>query len=318
VRTVFASGLIPIDGGGGGGPVEFEGRPVEPRLRPNIRVIGVTPGFHRTLGATMARGRDFTESEGWSKAPVAVINQAMAKRFWPDGDALDKRFRLVLLSGAQDWLTIIGIAPDLELFGIDPQDGEPQAAAFMPYGYGEAFSTGLTIRVETGDPAAVTASVREAIRASDPTLPLYFVRTMEEVRRGEFWGYALYGWIFGAIGVAGLLLAAAGVYGVVSYSVAQRTQELGVRMAMGAERGDVLRLVVGQGLLLTGVGVALGLGLAAAGMPVARSLLYKVSPFDPISFGSVAVFLIAAALVASYVPALRATRVDPVVALRGE
>jgi predicted permease len=318
VRAVFASPMIPIAGGGGGGPIELEGRPVEPRRRPAVRVIGVTPSFHETLGTSMLRGRDFTASEGWSKAPVAVINQAMAKRFWPDGDALDKRFRLALLSGPQDWLTVIGIAPDVELFGINPQDTEPQAAAFVPYGYGESFSTGLTIRVANGDPAAVTASVREAIRASDPNLPLYFVQTMEEVRRSAFWQYGLYGWIFGTIGVAGLLLAAVGVYGVVSYSVSQRTQEIGVRMAMGAERADVLRLVVGQGLLLAGVGVAIGLGLAGLGMPVARSLLYKVSPFDPVSFGSVTAFLVATAFVASYVPALRATRVDPVVALRGE
>jgi putative ABC transport system permease protein len=144
------------------------------------------------------------------------------------------------------------------------------------------------------------------------------VRTLEEVRRVEFWQYGLYGWIFGTIGVVGLLLAAVGVYGVLSYSVSQRTQEIGVRMAMGAERGHVVKLFVGQGVLLTGFGIVIGMVLAAYGMPLAKSLLYKVSPLDPLSFGAVGAFLVFTALLASFVPALRATRVDPVIALRAE
>jgi len=138
------------------------------------------------------------------------------------------------------------------------------------------------------------------------------------MRRVAFWQYGLYGWIFGTIGVLGLLLAAVGVYAVLSYSVSQRTQEIGVRMAIGAKRGDVLKLVVGQGLLLTGIGIVIGMALAAYGMPLAKTLLYKVSPLDPVSFGTVGAFLVVTALVASFVPALRATRVDPVIALRAE
>jgi ABC-type antimicrobial peptide transport system permease subunit len=141
---------------------------------------------------------------------------------------------------------------------------------------------------------------------------------MEEVRGVSFWQYGLYGWIFGTIGVVGLLLAAVGVYGVLSYSVSQRTQEIGVRMAMGAERGQVVKLFVGQGLLLSAIGIVIGMVLAAYGMPLAKSLLYKVSPLDPLSFGAVGAFLVLTALMASLVPALRATRVDPVIALRAE
>jgi putative ABC transport system permease protein len=134
----------------------------------------------------------------------------------------------------------------------------------------------------------------------------------------EFWEYGLYGWIFGTTGVVGLLLAAVGVYGVLSYSVSQRTQEIGIRVALGAHRGDVVRLVLGQALLLAGMGVVIGLVMAAFGMPLTRQLLYNVSPFDPLSFSLVSAFLVLVALMASYLPARHAARVDPVIALRGE
>jgi ABC-type antimicrobial peptide transport system permease subunit len=144
------------------------------------------------------------------------------------------------------------------------------------------------------------------------------VRTMSELKRLQFWQYGLYGWIFGTTGVIGLLLAALGVYGVLSYSVSQRAQEIGVRLALGAGRREILRLIVGQGVVLAAIGIVIGCVLAAAAMPAARSLLYKVSPFDPVTFSGVALFLGAVAFLASFLPARRATRVDPVIALRGE
>jgi len=318
VQAAFASNLIPIAGGGdSGGEVEVEGRANEDGQRPRITFTGVTPQFHEVLGVQVLRGRDFTESEGWSRAPVAVINETMARRIWPDSDPIDQRFRIRRLDNSGEWVRVIGVAPDMQLFGIDPSNSQPTASAFVPYGYQELISTGLTIRV-AGDPASITPSVRAAIRASDPNIPTYWVRTMEEVRRVSFWQYGLYGWIFGTIGLTGVLLASVGVYGVLAYSVAQRTQEMGVRVALGADRGHVMRLVVGQGLMLAGIGVIVGLVMAAAGTPLARSLLYNVSPFDPFSFGVVSVFLVFVAVVASYVPARRAMRVDPVIALRAE
>ncbi len=212
---------------------------------------------------------------------------------------------------------MIGVTADVNVFGIDPSDEQPPAVAYVPYAYQQAFNTGLTIRVE-GDPASITSAVRSELRAADPNLPMFQVRTIIEARRLSYWQYGLYGWIFGTIGVMGLLLAAIGVYGVLSYSVSQRTQEIGVRVALGAARRDILRLVVGHGLLLAGIGIAVGLALSAGAMPFARSLLYNVSPFDPLTFTAVATFLAMVAFLASYVPARRATRVDPVVALRGE
>jgi putative ABC transport system permease protein len=317
VEAAFSSLMIPISGGAGGGEIDVEGRAMSNAERARIAIVGVTPHFHRTLNVRLARGRDFTDLEGWGRNPVAIINQTMAKKYWPDADPIDRRFHIKRGEPKDVWFTVIGVAPDLRVFGIDPSNSQAPAIAFVPYAYQEMLSTGLTIRVQ-GDPRSITAAVREQIRTSDPRLAVYWVRTVNDVRQNEFWQYGLYGWIFGTIGLVGLLLASVGVYGVLSYSVAQRTQEIGVRVALGADRGAVLKLVIGQGVLLAGIGVLIGLGLAATGMPLAKRLLYNVSPFDPLTFASVAAFLVAVALLASYVPARRATRVDPIVALRGE
>jgi putative ABC transport system permease protein len=317
VQAAFGSVLIPISGGSGGGEVEIDGSTFEQGRAPRITFIGVSPHFLRTLGVPILHGRDFTDAEGWSPTPVAVINQAMAQRHWPDSNPVGRRFRMPSMEGASDWFTVIGVAPDLRLFGIDPSNSQARASAFVPYAYQEVLGTGLTIRV-SGDPASIASVARAEIRASDPEISTYWVRTLEDVRRASFWQYGLYGWVFGTIGAIGLLLAAVGVYGVLSYSVSQRTQEIGVRVALGASNRHVLRLVVGQGLLLAAIGVGVGLVLAAAGTPLARSLLFNVSPFDPLTFTAVSAFLVGVALLASFLPARRATRVDPVIALRGE
>jgi putative ABC transport system permease protein len=315
VRATFASNMVPLGNGGGGGSVIIDGRAVPKGEESNISLIGVTPHFNATLKLTVVEGRDFTDAEGWSHSPVAVINLKMKQQFWPAGGAIGGRFRLT--DPKEDWFTVIGVTPDINLYGVDPGNEQAPAVAYVPFAYQQFLNTGLTIRVD-GDPASITSAVREAIRASDSNLPMAQVRTGSELRRLSFWQYGLYGWIFGTTGFVGLLLAAIGVYGVLSYSVSQRTQEIGVRVALGAGSPQILRLVVGQGLLLAAIGNAVGCLLAGAAMPAARSLLFKVSPFDPLTFTAVASFLAAVAFLASYLPARRATRVDPVVALRGE
>jgi len=316
VRSAFASNLIPLSGGGGGGPVQVDGRPDTPDRRPFIGFIGVTPHFHRTLAVLMTEGRDFTDAESWGAEPVAVINETMARELWEGRSAIGGRFKMAGSDASAVWFTVIGVSPDIKHDDIDPDD-QPFSAAYVPYRFQQTFSTGIVVRVE-GDPYAIVPSVREAVRASDATLPLSAIRSMEDVRRLGFWQYGLFGWIFGVTGLVGLLLAAVGVYGVLSYAVAQRTTEIGVRMALGAARRQVLGLIVGHGLLLAGIGVAAGLVIAPLGTWFGRSLFYEVSPFDPVTFAAVSVFLIAVAALASYVPARRATRVDPVQALRGE
>ena len=317
VEAVFASNLIPLASGGGDGNIVVDGQPHHAGQEPWISFVGVTPHLHRTLGVPLVAGRAHTDAEGAARSPLAVINQTMARRFWSDTSAVGGRFRLVNNRQIPEWFTVIGVAADFQQDSIDADD-EPFPAAYVPYAYHQTLSTGLTIRVAGAPPASIAAPAREQIRASDRHLPVTAVATLADVRRLGYWEYELFGWIFGTIGGVGLVLAAIGVYGVLSYAVSQRTPEIGVRMALGAAGRDVMRLIVGHGLLLTALGVGVGLVLAPLATWAGRSLFFNVSPFDPWSFGLVALFLVAVALVASYVPARRATRVDPVSALRGD
>ena len=313
VQSAFASNLVPIQGGGGDATIEIEGPAATTRR--DISFIATTSHFLRTLGLRVLHGRDVTESD--SNRAVALVNEAMATHVWPGESAIGRRFRLITPTGWPEWITVIGVAPDVHLYGIDPNNSQVPATAFASYAYGESANTGFTIRA-SGDPGALTHAARAAIRESDPTLPVFAVRTLEAWRQNEFWQFAVYGWIFGTIGVIGVLLASIGVYGVLAYSVSQRTREIGVRVTLGAGQREVSRLIVGQGLALTVTGIAIGLVLAAFGTPLTRRLLYQVSPFDPLSFIAVSGLLAGVAAVASYLPARRAMKVDPVVALRQE
>jgi putative ABC transport system permease protein len=316
VDAAFASNFVPFGDGGGGGEAIVEGKPVEPGREMGISFITATPHLRQTLGISLVRGRDFTDSEGATKAPLALINQTMASRLWENDDPIGRRFRLDT-TGNPEWFTVIGIVADFRHYQGDAN--EPIApAAYVPYAFQPALNTGLTMRVSTSDPASITAAVREQIRHSDSSLPVFQIFTMEDLRQRSFWEYRLFGVMFGLFGVIALVLASIGVYGVLSYAVSQRTQEIGVRVALGAARRDVLRLVVGQGLKLAVVGIVLGMIGAVCVTPVVQSILYNVTPTDPISFGGVATFLLVIATAASYVPARRAMAVDPIIAIRNE
>ena len=315
VQGAFASNLVPLSGGGGFSQILIEGRPFEKGKEPGIEYVGVSPHMLKTLGLSVIRGRELTDAEAIAKVPYAVINQAMARKFWPNADPIGRRFR-TLNEADGGWFTIVGIAPDYrhgELDNTDPID----ACAYVSFAYGAFPNTGLTIRV-AGDPALISAPAREAIRASDPKMAVFQAATMKEVRERGYWQYFLFGWMFSLFGGVALLLASIGVYGVLSYSVAQRTQEIGVRVALGASRMDVLKLVVMQGVKLALVGVAIGVVGSFFVTPVIRTQLVNVSPTDPLSFIGVSIFLTGIAFIASYLPARRATAVDPLVALRAE
>jgi putative ABC transport system permease protein len=315
VQSAFASSFIPLGGGGGGGSAIVDGRNVARNEEPLIGFTGVTPHFFRTIGISVTKGRDLTDAEGMSRTPVAVINETMARKLWPDVDAIGGRFRLAGVEPVE-WFTVVGIAPDIRQSAPN-DDTPPSPVAYVPYPYGATANTGLMIRVNT-NPAGITSATREAIRGSDPALPLFDVQTMEDLRTGTFWQFRLFGQMFGIFGGAALFLAAIGVYGVLAFSVSQWIQEMGVRMALGASRSDVLTLVVRQGVVLAAIGIAFGLAGAFGITRVIGTLLYNVTPTDPLSFGGVAIFLTLIAIIASYVPARRATTVDPIVALRNE
>src|SRR5262245_8397092 len=315
VQSASASNFIPLGGGGGGGAAIVDGRSVARGEEPQIGFTGVTPHFFRTIGIALLKGRDLADAEGMSRTAIAVINETMAKTLWPDAEAIGGRFHLAGVEPVE-WFTVIGIAPDIRDVGVR-DDTPPLPVAYVPYPYGASATTGLMIRTGA-NPSGITSAAREAIRASDPALPLFDVRTMEELRTGTFWQSRVFGEMFGAFGAIALLLAAIGVYGVLAFSVSQRTQEMGLRMALGASRNDVLRLVVRQGVVLAAIGEVFGLAGAFGITRVIGTLLYNVTPTDPVSFGGVVIFLTVIAIVASYVPARRATTVDPIVALRNE
>jgi putative ABC transport system permease protein len=315
VQGAFASEFIPLGDGGGSSPMVVEGKPVDPGKEPRARFVGTSPHLRQTLRLALMRGRDFTEAENTARASVALINHEMAERLWGGEDPIGRRFRRAP-DAPHDWLTVVGVVADFS--HNQPNVEEPSSpAAYVPYGFDPAASTGLTIRV-AGNPAAITSAVREQIRASDASLPIFQINTMEELRALSFWQDRLFGAMFSVFGGVALILASVGVYGMMSYSVLQRTQEIGVRVALGASSHDVLRLVMGQGFKLAGVGVVIGLGGAVLAARQIQSILYNVTATDPVSLIGVSLFLALTACLASYVPARRAMAVDPLVALRRE
>ena len=316
VQAAFASNWVPMGIGGGGGRVLIEGRAVEAGQEPGITFVGTTPRMRQTLDVPLVAGRDMNDAEGSTRTPVALINQQMAKRMWPDTDPVGRRFRM-MGDATPEWFTVIGVVADFrhrQGSNTDPQG----PAAYVPYPFQPSLNTGLTIRVAAGEPASITAAVREQVRLSDATLPLFDIRSVEELRQLSYWQFGLFGSMFATFGVVALLLASIGVYGVLAYSVSQRVQEIGVRMALGAERVNVLTLIVGQGLRLATIGVVLGLIGSWGVTRFIGSLLYNVTATDPVSFAGVAAFLTLVAAVASYLPARKAMAVDPIVALRND
>jgi putative ABC transport system permease protein len=316
VVAAAASNMVPLAGGGQESAIVPEGTAFAPGQEPHSSYFGVTPHLLRTLDVPLVAGRDFTDAEGHGRSGVAVVNTVFAQRMWPNRAAVvGQRFRLVDDTERQ-WITIIGVVSDFRLF--TSRNAKPSPYAFVSYAYETARNTGLTIRIAGGAPASITNAVRQEIRKSDPTLPLFNIQTGEEARQLTFWQYRLFGWMFSIFGIIALVLASIGVYGVLSYAVSQRTQEIGVRMALGASRQSVFGLVVGQGARLAALGILFGVAGAAAVTRVVTSLLYNVSATDPLSFIGTAIFLALVAVAASYVPARRATSVDPIEALRAE
>ncbi len=315
VEAVTASNSIPMGSCCPGGNVIIEGQPRVEGRDPVINWTGVSGKWFETFGVKLIAGRTFTDLELSGNAGVAVIDETMAKKFWPKTTALGQRFRL--LSDSSRSIEVIGVAPVIRINGLDDTD-EQAPLAILPYMFLPARNNALMVRVRNGDPLAVMPAIRTALKAADPTLPIFEQNTMDKIRTLSFWQYKLFSQMFGAFGIIALLLAAIGVYGVISYGVSQRTQEIGVRVALGAGGRQVFGMVLGEAAWLAGIGIVIGIVGAFGVTRVIASLLIGVSPTDPLSFGSVALFLTLVALLASYVPARRAMRVDPLVALRNE
>lgn len=307
---------VPLGWKGGANGFTIEGRPPDPSIAPNAIHRQVSAGYFQTMGIKLRSGRLFDDGDTELSMPVAIVNEALARGYWPDEDAIGKRFKLGVPNAP--WLTIVGIVTDIRQMGMD---APVKAEMYFPYRqisshpwYGPR---DLVVRT-SGDPMALVSGVREVIRNADPDQPVSNIASMEEVLTKET-GPRRLGMILLSIyaGLA-LLLASLGVYGVLSYLVVQQTPEIGVRMALGASRRDVLGLVMSRGAILVLSGVTIGAIGAFALTRFMSSLLFEVTATDPITFVSISLLLTAIALTACFLPARRATKVDPMVALRYE
>ncbi|MGZ8493706.1 MAG: FtsX-like permease family protein, partial [Gemmatirosa sp.] len=283
-----------------------------------ITAMNATAGAFEALGAPLVAGREFTTLEAADTlASIAIVNRALAERLWPRVDALGRRVRMAVMGEDTLSFTVVGVAPDLVYREIGEQSPPDRWQVYLPYG--RMAYRGVTVVVRTtGEPGALASAARGELRALDATLPAYDVRTMEEVRRYTTWPNRLYGQLFGAFGGLALVLAALGVYGIMAYAVAQRRHEIGVRMALGARADDVARAFVRDAARLALPGVVIGLLAAAMLARLAAGALYGVSPADPATFVVVPLLILGVALLAVLLPARRAARVDPLVALREE
>jgi predicted permease len=315
VSAATVSDLIPLDDEGGSRGEAVADRSASGDVRTSIAFSGVAGAWFDTFGERLLAGRTFTERDWRDSVPVAVINARMAEGLWPNGSAIGRRFRIAADS-SRTWFTVVGVTANIRVVKLDETEVEVPHA-YLPFRFTPTRDYGVIVRTPL-DAAAVASGTRAAIHAVDGAAPVFKVWSMDDVRYLSFWMYAVWGTIFAVFGGIALVLSAVGVYAVIFYSVAQRTHELGIRVALGARRADVVRLVLGKGLRLAGLGVVVGL-IAALGLTgIVKSLLIGVSATDPLSFAGVAVVLFAIAAVASYVPAVRATRVDPLVALRAQ
>jgi predicted permease len=318
VSHAAATSAIPTDDGGPLTRLEVEGRaPANPGDELLVSYFGDMPGLFDMLGTPLLAGRDFTAAEGAGVAPpVAVLNRTLAERLWPGESPLGRRVRLAEVSDTA-WFTVVGVAPDLHYEEIGEETPQSRLQVHLPFPWTPRRTMALMVR-GTGDAGAIAAPVRAAVASADPTLPTFDVRTMDEVRRYTLWPHRVFSATFGSFALIALVLAAVGVYGVMSYHVSQRVRSIGVQLALGATPASVLRDVLRHGGTLALVGTAVGIvGALAVGRAMA-GVLYGVGGTDPLTLFGVPLVLGAVALFACYLPARRATRIDPIQALRSE
>jgi putative ABC transport system permease protein len=313
VVSVAVTNAVPLRASQpGSAAFQIEGRVNDdPNSRPTADTRIVSASFFKTLGVPLIQGRTFTESDGRDSQRVVVINKAMM-RYWDKSSPIESR---ISLDGGQTWSTIVGIVGDVKQFGLD----QPAVAqVYTPLRQTAQALGGLVLVRTTGDPGSATTLIRDAAWAIDPNMPVQNVRTLDEIRDRYLATPKLTAVLLSVFAALALLVTMAGITGVIATSVSQRTQEFGVRMALGASRQSVLQMVVGQGLLLVGVGLAIGFAGSLAATRVLQTYLFDTKPTDPVTFLLVVLAFMAAGAIACLGPALRATKVDPMLALRAE
>ena len=314
VSAVALTSNLPVQGTGRWAfAVEGQAYAAE-RDYPLARRAVISPRYFDTFGVSLLQGRDFGPQDQPGSLPVTIVNRSFAETFFPNQDPLGRRIRVGTGENAGPWRTVIGVAPDVWMQGIDDVDAE---GFYVPLGQVDQRFISIAIRTQ-GSPLDLTARVRDEVTAIDPDLPIYFVNSMDGVIRQSSWFYGVFGGLFMVFGFVALFLASVGLYAVMAFSVPRRTQEVGVRMALGAEQRDVLRLILRQGMTQLALGVVIGLGLAWWLARTLRVILFQVDPGDPLIFMAILVTLALTGFLATIVPARRATRVDPALALRYE
>jgi putative ABC transport system permease protein len=280
-----------------------------------VHYQNVSPDYFRAIGVPLVQGRGFNSAERDTLARVGLINESLARREFANEDPLGRRIGFGGPDSQDGWVTIIGVVKDFRHYRL-PQPMKP--ALYLPQLARPSFTQTLVVRTSAPDPLSIVPAIRATLRGLDPDVPASLVQSFEQVVARSLWRQRLQGTTVGVFASLALVMAIVGIYGVISYTVAQRTRELGVRVALGASSRQVGALVLGHAARLTAAGVLLGLAGAFAATRTLARLLTGVAPTDPLTFISVPLLLAAVALLASWIPARRATRVDPVVAMRAD
>lgn len=304
---------LPLGGKSTTIPMSIEGYVVNPGdAPPEGQLFVVTPGYIEMMGIPIMNGRGFADADRANPAGVAIVNQSLAQHFWPDQNPIGKQIKPFF---PKQWWTVVGVVADVELQGITK---DPGFQLYVPYGqFGTRGAMNLAVRT-TGDPAMVAQNLRSVVASVDQNVPVSNIKGMEEVVSSSMSAPRSTMWLFITFALLALVLGVVGLYSLISYSVSWRTQEIGIRMALGAQPHDIAMLVLRQGFFLTMIGIGVGLVAAFAVTRILGSLLYQVSPTDPVTFVGVALLLVAVGLLASYMPSRRASQVDPTVAMRSE
>jgi len=277
----------------------------------------ITTGYFRTFQTKVLQGREFTAMDRPGNLPVAIINESFARTYFPKTDSLGRRIKKGRGDAKAQWLTIVGLVPDMIMQGMG-NNNQSGAGYYIPIAQSDVTNfVSIALRTRS-EPGTVTPDVRAAVASMDADLAIYDVLSMKEVIARSTWFYTIFGTFFMAFGFSALLLAVAGLYGVMSFAVTQRTREMGVRMALGAQGGQLVRLIMRKGLIRLAIGLVLGLGIGLGASNLLQTLLYKVNPRDPQVVAPVLVALALAGLAANLIPARRVTKIDPVAALAAE
>jgi putative ABC transport system permease protein len=308
VQAVELCEVVPFSGGGGGGPFTVEGFENQPAKVAWMR--SPTPGYFAAMGMPVLKGRAFSSSDTGKSQPVAIVDEKLARMYSPDGNLVDKRIRI----GDGPWLTIVGVVPNVKNRKLDE---EAWPYLYRPYSQSVRRETMLVVRGSV-DPTSIVAGIRQEVAKLDPELPLANVSTVQQAMDRSLVTTRLTNSLLAGFAATALLLALTGIYGVMSLNVANRRNEFGIRLALGAQTSNVLQLILKQGLKLAVVGVALGLLVALAFTRLLKGLLFGISASDPLTFALIAALLVGVALLACWIPARRATKVDPLEALRSE